>query len=83
VLGLIDQAEYEPCRGTLWAGDVLLAYTDGLVEVAKRDITSGIDKLVGEAERLVQSGFEGGADRLVSRVGSGSDDRALLLLHRR
>jgi hypothetical protein len=83
VLGLIAQAEYEPCRGTLSPGDALLAYTDGLVEVAKRDITYGMDKLVGEAERLVKDGFEGGADRLVSSVGSGSDDRALLLLHRR
>ena len=64
-------------------GDALLLYTDGLVETPTRDITYGIDKLLGEAEKLVKHGFEGGADRLVESVDSKSDDRALFLLHRR
>ena len=64
-------------------GDALLLYTDGLVETPTRDITYGIDKLLGEAEKLVQHGFEGGADRLVQSVDSKNDDRALFLLHRR
>lgn len=83
VLGLIADAEFATYRGTLSSGDALLVYTDGVVETAKRDISYGIDKLVGEAERLVNDGFEGGADRLVKNVGSRGDDRALLLLHRR
>jgi hypothetical protein len=83
VLGLIANAEYDAYRGAMSSGDALMVYTDGLVETAKRDITYGIDKLVGEAEHLVNHGFEGGADRLVTNVGSSSDDRALLLLHRR
>ncbi|MBA2559980.1 MAG: serine/threonine-protein phosphatase [Propionibacteriales bacterium] len=82
VLGLIADAEFVPYHDTLSSGDALLLYTDGLVETAKRDISYGIDKLLGEAERLVSDGFVGGAKRLVDSVDSNSDDRALLLLHR-
>jgi Stage II sporulation protein E (SpoIIE) len=83
VLGLVAEAGYDPCSGILSSGDVLLVYTDGLVETPERDISYGIDKLVGEADRLVQEGFQGGADRLVRSVGSVGDDRALFVLYRR
>jgi hypothetical protein len=83
ILGLIAQAEFSMRDGRLLPGDALLLYTDGLVETPQRDISLGIDKLVGEAERLVPRGFAGGASRLVDRIDSQRDDRALLLLHRR
>lgn len=83
VLGVVGAAEYSVHRGGLNSGDALLMYTDGLVESPSRDIAFGIDKLLGEAERLVKSGFVGGAERLVASVKSETDDRALLLLHRR
>lgn len=83
VLGVVPGAEYSSYRGQLTSGDALLLYTDGLVETAHRDITYGIDKLVGQAERLVTGGFDRGAETLVAGVGSGSDDRAIVLLHRR
>jgi hypothetical protein len=83
LLGLISQARFDPCHGRLLPGDALLLYTDGLVETPQRDISLGIDKLVGEAERLVPRGFDGGASRLVDRIDSQHDDRALVLLHRR
>jgi hypothetical protein len=83
ILGLISQAEFAVCSGRLRPGDALLLYTDGLVETPQRDISLGIDKLVGEAERLVLRGFKGGASWLVDRIDSQRDDRALLLLHRR
>src|SRR5262249_48282324 len=83
VLGLVSEAEYTVYRGRMLSGDALLLYTDGLVETPRRDITYGIDKLLGEAERLVKFGFEGGADRLVKSIDSKADDRALFLLHRR
>lgn len=82
VLGLMDSAEFCMSTGRLMVGDALLLYTDGLVETPQRDITMGIDKLVGEAERLVRGGFDRGATRLVDRLSSENDDRALLLLHR-
>ena len=82
-LGLLDDIEYPAEHGVLRPGDALLLYTDGLVEVPGRDLTVGIDKLLGEAERLVPRGFAGGAKHLVEKVPADrSDDRALLLLWR-
>ena len=82
-LGLLAEIEYSTEAGRLEAGDALLLYTDGLVEVPGRDLSVGIDKLLGEAERLVPRGFAGGGDVLVTAVADGSsDDRGLVLLWR-
>jgi serine phosphatase RsbU (regulator of sigma subunit) len=83
VLGLVSNVSFSFYRGRMSSGDALLLYTDGLVETPRREITYGIDRLLGEAEKLVKFGFEGGADRLVRSVDSKADDRALFLLHRR
>jgi hypothetical protein len=83
VLGLMADAQFARMDGTLQRGDALLLYTDGLVETPQRDISLGIDKLVGQAERLLRGNFEHGARRLIDRLESMNDDRALLLLHRR
>ncbi|RYP89111.1 serine/threonine-protein phosphatase [Nocardioides guangzhouensis] len=82
-LGLIEEADYAPVRGRLNHGDAILLYTDGMVEVRGRDIQLGIDKMLGQADRLLQQGFENGARRLIDTVGTRNDDRALLLVHRR
>ena len=82
-LGLLHEAVYVGSTGCLRPGDALLLYTDGLVEVSGRDLSLGIDKLIGEAERLVTRGFAGGGEVLVNRVSEGSsDDRGLVLLWR-
>lgn len=82
-LGLLPDADYAPSTGRLDRGDALLLYTDGLVEVSGRDLEVGIDKLLGEAERLVPRGFAGGAEVLASRVAdSSADDRGLVLIWR-
>ena len=82
-LGLVPDVDYVAATGRLHRGDALLLYTDGLVEIPGRDLAVGIDKLLGEAERLVPHGFAGGADVLVSKVaGASSDDRGLVLLWR-
>jgi hypothetical protein len=82
-LGLLPDAAYPPASGRLGSGDALLLYTDGLVERSRRDISLGIDKLLGQGERLVGgSGFEGSASSLVDRLGSPADDSGLVVLHR-
>ncbi|MCU1587118.1 MAG: serine phosphatase [Frankiales bacterium] len=82
-LGLLPGASYATTEGLLRPGDALLLYTDGLVEVPGRDLSVGIDKLLGEAERLVPRGFAGGGEVLVNRVSAGSaDDRGLVLVWR-
>ena len=83
ILGLMSDAEFTTVTGTLNRGDALLMFTDGLVETPTRDISLGIDKLLGQGERLLRSGFEGGARRLIVQSDSINDDRALFLLHRR
>lgn len=82
-LGVVPEVSYVAETGQLDPGDALLLYTDGLVEVPGRELDVGIDKLLGEAERLVPCGFDGGGERLVSRVaGASTDDRGLVLLWR-
>jgi hypothetical protein len=82
-LGLVPEATYDVDAGILRPGDALLLYTDGLVEVPGRDLTVGIDKLLGAAEHLVARGFAGGARLLVDQVAAdGADDRGLVLIWR-
>ena len=83
VLGLIEGATYDAVAGVMRPGDTMLLYTDGMVETPSRDIGMGIDRMLGQAERLLRGEFEGGATLLVETLGSRHDDRALLLVHRR
>jgi hypothetical protein len=83
LLGLIPRAEFVAAKGILGRGDAMLLYTDGLVENAERELSVGIDKLMGEAERLVTQGFRGGVTRLIETVApDASDDRALVMFWR-
>lgn len=83
LLGVFDGAQFDPVKGTLRPGDVLMLFTDGLVEAADRDITEGIDRLTGEADRYVAGGFAGAAWHLIESVAKDvNDDRALLLICR-
>ena len=82
-LGLFDDGSWPAVRGHLGHGDALLLFTDGLVEVPGRDLELGIDKLLGEANRLVISTFRGGAAKLIDAVApTATDDRALAMIWR-
>jgi hypothetical protein len=84
VLGVVPDLHCEPDSGVLRKGDALLLYTDGLIEQPGRDIDSGLDRLLGEAERLLPSGFREGARALVNTMSAGhNDDCALVLIWRR
>ena len=83
LLGVLPDAKFTGASGVLAGGDALLLYTDGLVENAERELAVGIDKLMGEAERLVTRGFRDGASLLIETVPpDSSDDRALVMLWR-
>jgi serine phosphatase RsbU (regulator of sigma subunit) len=88
VLGVVPDlrgAAAETERGVLQRGDALMLYTDGLVEAPGRDIDAGTDRLLGEAELMLASGFKTGPGNLVTnlqRTGGGSDDCALVLIWR-
>ncbi len=57
----MPDAEFTVVSRRISRGDALLMYTDGLVETPTRDISLGIDKLLGQGERLLRAGFEQGA----------------------
>ena len=83
LLGVYDGAQFDPVKGSLRPGDVLMLFTDGLVETSDRDIVEGIDRLTGEADRYVAGGFHGAAWHLIEAVAKDvNDDRALLLICR-
>ena len=83
LLGVYDGAEFEPARGNLRRGDVLMLFTDGLVETSEREISEGMDRLTGEADRYVAAGWDGAAWHLIEKVAKDvNDDRALLLIRR-
>ena len=85
VLGVVADLRSVPERGTLRPGDALMLYTDGLIEVPGQDIDAGIDRLLGQADLLVTSGFGTGAGKLVQAMqapGAKSDDCALVLIWR-
>ncbi len=82
-LGLVPGAGYEMVTGQMQRGDALLLFTDGLIEKSQRDVSTGLDTLLGEGERLLKGGFERTAQPLVDKLGSAADDCALVVLHRR
>ena len=85
VLGVVPNLRDVAEHGTLRPGDALMLYTDGLVELPGRDIDVGIDRLLGEADRLVADGFSGGVASLVQRMQNGArstDDCAMVLIWR-
>jgi len=83
VLGVTNGAGFPRSYGNLRRGDALLLYTDGVIETRNRDLTVGIDRMLGAAERLVPHGFTGGAARICAAPLAGqSDDRAVVLIWR-
>ncbi|MGC0421584.1 PP2C family protein-serine/threonine phosphatase [Embleya sp. AB8] len=84
LLGVLEDATFEGVRGRLGTGDALLLFTDGMVELPGEDIATGIDRFLGEAERLVRDDFKDAARRIVAAAGRNvGDDRAVVLLRRR
>lgn len=83
VLGLVQGAEFPVSSGTMRPGDAVLLYTDGLVETRGVDIALGIDRMLGQAERVMRGDFENGTGRLVEALGAPDDDCGLLMIHRR
>ncbi|WP_242905482.1 PP2C family protein-serine/threonine phosphatase [Actinomadura terrae] len=80
VLGVVPDLRCVPESGQLGRGDALLLYTDGLVESPGSDLDAGIDRLLGEAERLVPRGFGEGAKELVETMAAARDDDCALVI---
>jgi hypothetical protein len=81
-LGVTRDPELHVSKGQLMAGEALMFYTDGVVESRGSDIDTGIAWLQDTARLAVDGGFDGAAGRIIARVESGEDDRAVLILSR-
>ena len=80
-LGVVNAPVFAIHAGRMQSGDTLMLYTDGLVESPGSDVDLGIDRLMGEAERVIAT-RSGGADAVLAGVRAGeADDRALILVH--
>lgn len=83
LLGFLEDPAFPRWHGSLSRGDALLLCTDGVVETRTRDLQVGIDRMLGAAERLVATGFSGGASRICAASLAGeTDDRAVVLIWR-
>lgn len=83
VLGVIPEMTYTSTPGKLRPGDAIMLCTDGLIETPGEDLDAGIDRLLGEAERLVPQGFATGAGQIVETLSKDkNDDCALVVLWR-
>lgn len=81
-LGIMRRPDFHSSQGVLAVGEALLFYTDGVVESRTRGVEEGVDWLRSAATRAVRNGFHGAANRIIGRVRTRDDDRAVLLLAR-
>ncbi|GGT01801.1 hypothetical protein GCM10010156_69670 [Planobispora rosea] len=80
LLGVGAGLPYEPAEVRLKAGDLLLLFTDGLVERRGRDIGEGLALALEAASRLPRGGLDAGLDRMIEAVcGSAPEDDVCLL----
>ncbi|MGY4645927.1 PP2C family protein-serine/threonine phosphatase [Cellulomonas sp. URHB0016] len=81
-LGVVSDIACPPQLGRLDHGDVLLLYTDGLVDAPGTDLDRALDRLMGAADAVLGP-RRGGAAAVLARVAAADDDdRALVLVHR-
>lgn len=85
-LGLLDDLhahDYPRVDVVLEPGDLLVLYTDGVVESAGRDLMAGVDALVAAADDERADGIPGLADRIADRLDCcEQDDRTVVVIGR-
>ncbi|MFI7053041.1 PP2C family protein-serine/threonine phosphatase [Streptosporangium canum] len=82
LLGATLTVPYEPASVQLLEGDLLLLFTDGLVERRSRDIDEGLALALTAAADLTGDDLEAGLDRLIQKVGGPNpeDDTCVLAI---
>ncbi len=82
-LGIVADFVCTPRSGRLERGDVLMLYTDGVIEGgADGDLDQGIDRLMGVADRVLSPGGGHAAQVLTGVRAGDDDDRAVVLIRR-
>ncbi|SDL62838.1 PAS domain S-box-containing protein [Nonomuraea maritima] len=80
LLGAVSGRPYELAMTKLMPGDVLLMFTDGLVERRTRGIDTGLALALAAAHRVQGHDLDAGLDRLLADIGGPNpeDDACLL-----
>ena len=73
LLGVVPGVEFPRQEGRLERGDALLIYSDGVIEARDRDLTDGIDRMLGVATMSVLQGGDVPRD-VCEAARSGEDD---------
>jgi serine phosphatase RsbU (regulator of sigma subunit) len=83
LLGLDEAADRQDHTVTLWPGDTVLLYTDGLVERRDQSLTVGLAELARTLSRLEMTPLDDACDELLARllVDRPFDDVAMLAVH--
>ncbi|MEU3778124.1 SpoIIE family protein phosphatase [Streptomyces sp. NPDC032472] len=82
LLGALPSVEYTETVTALRPGDVLVLYTDGLVERRHSSLDDGMAQLMRSLEPLADAGLERIADRLLAEARGNTDDDTSLVLVR-
>ncbi|MBD3783975.1 MAG: serine/threonine-protein phosphatase [Micrococcales bacterium] len=82
LLGLLPEAEFPRLTGRLERGDGLLLYSDGVVETRDRDLTDGIDRMLGVAAMSVVRDGDVAREVCEAARSGEDDDRAAFSVRR-
>lgn len=82
LLGIVPDASFPRQTGRLDRGDALLLYSDGIIESRGRDLTDGIDRMLGVAAASVLRDGNIALDVCESARSGEDDDRAALTVRR-
>lgn len=74
VLGVMPQMTYSPVTGRLRPGDAIMLYTDGLIEIPGEDLDTGVERLLGVADRMVARGFATGTREVIDTLSRDKND---------
>ncbi|WP_157549082.1 SpoIIE family protein phosphatase [Nonomuraea candida] len=80
MLGAFDATEYGLCTTQLQSGDVLVFYTDGIVERRGRDLETGMEALVQAAHSCTADDPEKLIDCLLKRLGGDTAEDDICVL---
>ena len=82
LLGVVPGAAFPRQGGRLERGDALLFYSDGVIESRGRDLTDGIDRMLGVASTAVLGTGDLAREVCESARSGEDDDRAALAVRR-
>lgn len=82
LLGVVPGATFPRQGGRLDRGDALLFYSDGIIEARGRDLTDGIDRMLGVAAMSVLGEGDLAREVCESARSGEDDDRAALAVRR-